>query len=159
TLRVEGDPKTDAPVRVFYTGSSTTTPVTESVTCTVGQDKKTIKIDIAPASRNPLTGFSADAYPEAFKALFLLFVLAAVLESALPILYNWRPFVENLNARAGRPVVSLAFALAFVHWFRLDLVTSLATLIRPDVTNLHGTGQILTAMVIAGGSAAVNNLM
>lgn len=89
----------------------------------------------------------------------MLFVLATVLESALAILFNWRPFVETFNARAVRPVVSLAFALAFVYMFGLDLVTALARLIRPDVSKLEGTGKFLTAMVIAGGSAAVNNLM
>jgi hypothetical protein len=176
TLRLDGDPKTGAPVRVFYKASDTAAAASESVLCTVGQAKSPIRIDITPkaasgsthnqnkdttdsGTRNPLSGFSNETYPEAFKALFLLFVLAAVLESALAILFNWRPFVETFNARAVRPVVSLAFALVFVYIFGLDLVTALAKLIRPDVPKLDGTGQILTAMVIAGGSAAVNNLM
>jgi hypothetical protein len=110
-------------------------------------------------TRNPVSGFSTEAYPEAFKALFLLFVLAIVLEMALAILFNWRPFVETFNSRAVKPVVSLAFATALVYMFQIDLVTSLAKLISPNVSPLDDTGRILTAMVIAGGSAGVNNLM
>ena len=53
----------------------------------------------------------------------------------------------------------MAFASALVYLFKIDLVTSLAKLISPKVPALDDTGRILTAMVIAGGSAAVNNLM
>jgi hypothetical protein len=113
----------------------------------------------AKNTRNPVSGFSDAAYPEAFKALFLLLVLAIVLEMALAILFNWRPFVETFNSRAVKPVVSLAFATALVYMFQIDLVTSLARLISPNVPALDDTGRILTAMVIAGGSAGVNNLM
>lgn len=176
TLRYDPDPRGAGAVKVFYKARETATPVIETVTCTVGQTKKTITIAITPkpasgpasnqekgttnaGTRNPVSGFSDETYPEAFKALFLLIVLAVVLESALAILFNWRPFVETFNARAVRPVVSLAFAAALVSMFDLDLVTALAKLIRPGISKLDGTGHILTAMVIAGGSAAVNNLM
>lgn len=175
-LRFDPDPKGTGPVKVFYKAKDTATGVSETVICAIGQTKKTVTIAITPkpasgsvpaqnksttdaGTRNPVSGFSDETYPEAFKALFLLFVLAAVLESALAILFNWRPFVETFNARAVRPPVSLVFALALVYVFDLDLVTALARLIRPDVPKLDGTGHILTAMVIAGGSAAVNNLM
>jgi hypothetical protein len=172
-LRTEGDPKGDAPVRLLYKAKDTTAAVSESVTCTVGDKKTPVTINITPKPsapaqtpnkdandpRNSTTNFSEAAYPEAFKALFLLFVLAALLESALAILFNWRPFVETFNARAVRPLVSLVFALVFVYMFRLDIVTGLAKLISPAVPELDDTGKILTAMVIAGGSAAVNNLM
>ncbi|MBV8048301.1 MAG: hypothetical protein JO171_14175, partial [Paludibacterium sp.] len=113
----------------------------------------------AAAGRNPVTGFSDDASPEAFKALFLLFVLATVLESALAIVFNWRPFAETFNARAVRPVVSFFVSLGIVVVFKLDVVSGLAKLITPGVPSLDVAGTILTAMVLAGGSAAVNNLM
>ena len=123
-----------------------------------GDQTKTANTGETP-KRSPTSGFSEEAYPEAFKALFLLFVVAIVLESALAILFNWRPFVETFNSRAVKPVVSMAFALALVYMFKIDLVTALAKLISPNVPALDQTGRILTAMVIAGGSAAVNNLM
>lgn len=157
-LRTKGDPKGDAAVQIFYKAKDTEAPVSEKLTCTVGTEKKEVAIDVKP-NRSATSGFSQEAYPEAFKALFLLFVIAIVLESALAILFNWRPFVETFNSRAVKPLVSMAFASALVYLFKIDLVTSLAKLISPNVPALDDTGRILTAMVIAGGSAAVNNLM
>ena len=152
-----GDSK-DAEVHIFYKAKDTSATVIENLTCTVGDQKQTVSIAVTP-KRSPTSGFSDEAYPQAFKALFLLLVLAIVLESALAILFNWRPFVETFNSRAVKPLVSLAFALALVYMFQIDLVTSLAKLISPNVPALDNTGRNLTAMVIAGGSAAVNNLM
>jgi hypothetical protein len=153
-LRTVGDANGDAPVQILYRAKHTTTVVTESLTCTVGTQKQSVSITVTPAS-----GFSTQAYPDAFKALFLLLVLAIFLESALAILFNWRPFVEIFNSRAVKPVVSLAFALFLVYKFRIDLISTLAKLINPTVPPLDDSGRILTAMVIAGGSSAVNNLM
>lgn len=157
-LRTKGDAKGDTAVQIFYKAKDTEAAVNENLTCTVGAEKREVTIDVTP-NRSAASGFSKEAYPEAFKALFLLLVLATVLESALAILFNWRPFVETFNSRAVKPVVSLAFAVALVYMFKIDLVTSLAKLISPGVPALDDTGRILTAMVIAGGSAAVNNLM
>ena len=159
-LRTEGDPAGTAPVKIFYKAKDTTTAASDSLTCTVGNEKKEIKIAVTPkAARNTTTEFSEAAYPEAVKALFLLLVLATVLESALAILFNWRPFVETFNSRAVKPVVSFVVSLAVVYMFDLDLMTTLAKLIQPNVPPLDNAGHVLTAMVIAGGSAAVNNLM
>jgi hypothetical protein len=101
-----------------------------------------------------------EVYEQGFKAIFLLFVLAVVLESALAVLFNWRPFVETFNARAVRPLVSFIVALVFVNWFDLDLVT---TLVNASTTTVDYKpalpGLVLTALVLAGGSAGVNNLL
>ena len=158
-LRTVGDATTDMPVRILYKAKDTTTAQTDNLTCVVGTQKTAVNVMVSPATRSNTTDFSPQAYPEAFKALFLLFVLAIFLESALAILFNWRPFVEPFNSRAVKPVVSLAFALLLVYNFQIDLITALAKLINPNVPALDDTGRILTAMVIAGGSAGVNNLM
>lgn len=175
TWRIDGEPKGDAAVRVLYKAKDTAPAGIETVTCAIGADRRVVSVTVTPkaaaappegpkpmtdaGSRNPISGFSDVTYPEAFKVLFLLFVLATVLESALAILFNWRPFVETFNARAVRPVVSLTFALALVIMFNIDLVTALAKLVSGNVPPPDATGKILTAMVIAGGSAAVNNLL
>jgi hypothetical protein len=161
TWRFDPEPKGDAAVRVLYRAKDTAPAGKEMVTCAIGADKRIVTVTVTRTMdpRSSVTSFSDLTYPEAFKALFLLFVLAAVLESALAILFNWRPFVETFNARAVRPVVSLVFALIVVFLFKIDIVTALAKLVSPNVPELDATGRILTAMVIAGGSAAVNNLM
>ena len=173
TWRIKPDDKDKTLVHVLYKANAVTAAVSEVVMC--GPDKKPFTISVVPpaagsnssssagsgdpGTRSSTTGFSNDAFGEAFKALFLLFVLATVLESALAILFNWRPFVETFNARAVRPVVSLAIALVLVFKFNLDIVSGLAKIISPTTLPLDAAGPILTAMVVAGGSAAVNNLM
>ncbi|PND38312.1 hypothetical protein C1O66_12785 [Paucibacter aquatile] len=159
TLRMTGDPSKEEPVHVFYKAAEAATAVSEKLTCATGSGERKLTIEVVPKGRNNTTGFSDEVYPEAFKALFLLLAVATVLESALAILFNWRPFVETLNARAVRPVVSLAASLFLVFQFKLDVVTGLAKLISPQVPALDWSGKILTAMVLAGGSAAVNHLM
>lgn len=153
-----GDSK-DGKVHILYKAKDTPTAGNDNLTCTADGKATTVTIAVTPPKRSATSNFSEEAYPEAFKALFLLFVLAVVLESALAILFNWRPFVETFNARAVRPVVSMVFSLIVVYMFKIDIVTALAKLITPSVPALDHTGRILTAMVIAGGSAGVNNLM
>jgi len=144
---------------VFYKAADAAVAVNEPLTCKFGTEERQLKIEVVPKGRNNATGFSDQVYPEVFKALFLLFAVATVLESALAILFNWRPFVETFNARAVRPVVSFIASLYLVFQFKLDIVTGLAKLVSSEVPPLDWTGKILTAMVLAGGSAAVNNLM
>lgn len=162
---IYGELRSDNPregeVRILYKAKDKSAG-DENLTCTASDGKQTTQTTVTievNLKRSSTSGISEEAYPEAFKVLFLLFVLAIILESALAILFNWRPFIETFNARAVRPLVSLGFALTLVYMFALDLVTSLAKLIRPDVPALDDTGKILTGMVIAGGSAAVNNIM
>ena len=89
----------------------------------------------------------------------MLFVLAVVLESSLAVIFNWRPFVETFNARAVRPVISFLVAYVFVVLFELDLMTKLVNVIKPSDYPPNTSGQLLTALMLAGGSAAVNNVL
>jgi hypothetical protein len=98
-------------------------------------------------------------YSAAIKAIFVLFVLAVVLESALAVVFNWRPFVETFNPRAVRPLVALVVALIVVKVFDLDITTSLVNAITGRPYGASPTGTILTALVIAGGSAGVNHML
>src|SRR5262245_10004454 len=100
-LRTDPTPPTpDKPVKILYKAKPTTAAVAEDLTCTSGTDKKPVKVSITPkpadptqttdaGPRNVISGFGELTYGDAFKALFLLFVLATVLESALAILFNW----------------------------------------------------------------------
>jgi hypothetical protein len=107
----------------------------------------------------PVVGFSGEVYSQSAKALFLLFVLAVLLESALALLFNWRPFVENLVPRAVRPMIAFVGALIFVKLFELDITASLMTSLNSVRFEPTLPGEILTAMVVGGGSAGVNNML
>jgi hypothetical protein len=98
--------------------------------------------------------------PESGQALVQLFVLAVLLESALALLFNWRPFVVYLDGRAVKPLVSFIAALVVVWTFRTDIF---AELLKAYGGDLSGSGltvsRILEAMVLAGGSSGVNTML
>jgi hypothetical protein len=126
----------------------------DQVVYTVGGKEQRLAVDI----RQP-SGLSGKAYEEGFKALFVLFVLAVLIESALAILFNWRPFVETFNPRAVRPLISVVVAYIFVESFDLDIVTNLVNVATDTAREHTSLGKALTAMIIAGGSAGVNTLL
>lgn len=126
---------------------------TDEVKYTVAGQPQQVTVNIREAS-----ALTEQAYQEGFKALFVLFVLAVLIESALAILFNWRPFVETFNARAVRPLVSVIVAYIFVEAFDLDIVTNLVNGATSAKYPPRLLGEVLTAMIIAGGSAGVNSL-
>jgi hypothetical protein len=99
--------------------------------------------------------------PESGKAIVKLFVLAALLESALALLFNWRPFVVSFDGRAVKPLVSLAVSLIVVLSFGLHTIEDLLKAYGGGELGRDGRffSQIIEAMIIAGGSSGVNNLL
>jgi hypothetical protein len=102
-----------------------------------------------------------DPLPQSAKVLLKLFVLAVILESALAILFNWRPFIATFDGRATKPLIALVVAFMLVKSLNLDVVGSLVR----TYTGYKGAAgdgwltSLLTAMVIAGGSAGVNRML
>ena len=128
----------------------------DTTAATAGTAKPDSAIASVPSPPKP----DAKVYEDTFKALFLLFVLAVILESALAVIFNWRPFVETLNARAVRPLVAFLAAYVLVSKFALDLVTTIANSADPKEPHpVSGVGKLVTALVLAGGSAGINNIL
>jgi hypothetical protein len=101
-----------------------------------------------------------DAVPESGKALVKMFVLALILESALALLFNWRPFIVYFDGRGVKTVVSLGVALVVTLVIKSDTFLELLKAYGVVVTeNSRWLTRIIEAMVLAGGSAGVNNLM
>ena len=100
-------------------------------------------------------------YQQAFKSLFVLFVLALLLESGLAVLFRWRPFLMYFDGRGVKTVVSVGFALLFVWSFDMDIVTDLVNAYSQRATPFQRgiEGFLITALIVAGGSAAVNNIL
>ena len=130
------------------------------------------KDELAPvhtktAEKLPATGGSAPPtltnealYPQSFRALFVLFVIATILESGLAVLFNWRPFIQLFDARGIRTVISVLFAWFFVSTFDLDIVTRLINVYSDNKDfKVAFPGLFITALVIAGGSSGVNSLL
>jgi hypothetical protein len=99
-------------------------------------------------------------YTTSFKALFVLMILAVVVESGLALIFRWKPFLAYFDSRSVNPLVAFAFSLIFVYLFKLDIVTTLINIYSaPNPPQpINWAGMILTAMIIAGGSAGVNRL-
>ena len=147
-----------ATYQLKYSADNTTEVRTDTLTYRIEGDATdhVVSLDIAPSAQ---VGFSGMVYEQSFRAIFLLFVLAVILESALAVIFNWRPFVENLNPRAVRPPIAFIVALIFVRFFDLDIATSLVNAVNNARYSSSLAGQILTALVIAGGSSGVNNML
>jgi hypothetical protein len=145
----------DQKFSLIYKADDTSERASDQMEYTIEGQAQTLTIQIEPRQLE----LDPKAYAEIFKALILLFMLAVVLESALAVLFNWRPFVETLNARAVRPVVSFLVGYLFVEQFNLDLMTSVVNAATTSAYPVSSTGKILTALVLAGGSAGVNNLL
>lgn len=108
---------------------------------------------------NPQNG--PGVLPESGQTIVKLFVLAALLESALALLFNWRPFVVTLDGRAVKPLLTFIAALVLVFAFGLDDLEELLEAYgsSPITGDGERVSQILEAMIIAGGSSGVNSLL
>lgn len=100
-----------------------------------------------------------DVYTLSFQALFTLFILAVLLESGLAIIFNWKLFVSTFDAKATKPLIAAIVASLFVFLYQLDIVTRLVNNYLDKKYPISLAGELLTALVIAGGSAGVNRLL
>ncbi|RWE78114.1 hypothetical protein [Mesorhizobium sp.] len=92
-----------------------------------------------------------------------MLVIAVVLESAFAVIFNWRVFLEFFDGRGIRTVVMFIGGWIVATLFHQDFVGSLfdAYLGATKSNAQHTTWgtQFLTALVLAGGSASVNQLL
>lgn len=102
-----------------------------------------------------------DVYNAAFRTLFIAFVIAVLLESGLAVLFNWRPFLVVFDGRGVRAPISFAIAFLLLRGFDLDLLTRLVNVYSQRTPPFDDSffGYVISALVIAGGSAAVNNVL
>lgn len=94
------------------------------------------------------------------KAVFAAFVLAVLLESALALIFNWRPFVRQFDGRGVRTVISFALSCLLVSRVDLDLLRQFSAASGAGAeSGSDPLGYALTAMIVAGGSSGVNTLL
>lgn len=103
------------------------------------------------------------ATSHAFAILFQAFVLALLLEQAFALFFNWRLIQEFMVGRAWRTPIMVATAYFLVRECNLDLVASLIAVYGPQPTPTapYSTSltQLVAAMILAGGSVGVNQIM
>lgn len=142
---------TTDPKGLTYTAPEVDTTFTETVKFKDGETPRTIDITVVPTQ----------VYSSAFKTLFLLFVIAILLESALAIIFNWRVFIAFFDGRGMRTLVSIALSLVVVFSFNLDALTDLIKAYSGGNVSKGASwlGQFITALILAGGSSGVNNIL
>jgi hypothetical protein len=99
-----------------------------------------------------------------FAALTQLFVLAVLLENAFALLFNWRVFLAYFSLRGVRSIIMVVVAYLVVTQFHLDIVASLIAVYRstPEATvspSSEFLSTLITSLIVAGGSAGVNNVL
>ncbi len=97
---------------------------------------------------------SAVAVGELGEVLVVFLVLAVIFEVALTPVFNWRWFLIWCEGRGYKVPITFGLAL-YIFWsYDLDIVRDvLVALGHP--ANFSFTGQVLTALLIAGGSDGV----
>jgi len=154
------------------------------VTATDDRDKTTVLIYVAPATARDGETVKANYsvgnvgkqaavtirqaaptlsdprfYGASFKAVFVLFILAVLVESGLALIFHWRPYIDNLDSRSANPIVAFLFSFLFVEAFQLDVTQSLVNVYSGTNYPAGTAGSILTALIIAGGSAGVRRIL
>lgn len=117
---------------------------------------------VVNTTADPLRDAAANAafYGEAVRAIVLLFVLAILIESALAVIFHWRLFLEFFSGRGVRTLVQIAVSALVVRTFQVDVFHKLL-----NSYGLNGLPENdpvsfwLTALILAGGSAGVYNLL
>ncbi|MGO7273029.1 hypothetical protein [Rhizobium ruizarguesonis] len=128
-----------------------------SVVYSIGTDKYSVIIQVS-ATPEPDSATLASAAT----MLGQMLVIAIIMESAFAVIFNWRVFLEFFDGRGVRTVVMFIGGWIVATVLHQDFVGSLFDIyLRTGGGNdQHSTWitQVLTALVLAGGSASVNQL-
>jgi hypothetical protein len=99
-------------------------------------------------------------YKASISALTQLLVMAVLLESAFALIFSWRVFRTYFSLNGTRTVVMVAVSIATVWTFPyLDLVARLMAAFQGQAQSSIWVSQLITALILAGGSSGVNNVM
>lgn len=113
----------------------------------------------APAAQTNVALGNEDILENSLSALTMLFVLAVLLENAFALIFNWRVFQAFFSDRGMRTLVMAGVSILLVYQLDIDIVAALiAAYTRDAAPNGHVT-RIVTALILAGGSGGVHNLM
>ena len=86
--------------------------------------------------------------------LFVLLVLSVVFEVALTPIFKWRVFLTHFEGKGVKTPVTVLLALLVFWAYDLDVIRDLLVALGYAAKKTFG-GQLLTALVIAGGSDGV----
>lgn len=101
-----------------------------------------------------------DVYTKSLRALTMLFVVAVLLENAFAIIFNWRIFLTYFSLRGVKTPIMIIVSFIIVTLFDLDILAALINAYQAPPGNASGfMSSFVTALILAGGSAGVHNIM
>lgn len=115
--------------------------------------------DSAAVSSNLLALGDSAIYSKSLAALTILFVVAVLLENAFAVIFNWRVFLTYFSLRGVKTLVMVIVSLVVVNVFDLDVVASLVAAYRNTAAVSGTASRFVTALILAGGSSGVYNIM
>lgn len=142
---------------LVYLAPSDLSDFRDDVSYKLDGESKALKISV---NAGVMKFGNEEVYERSFQAIFILFILAVVVESGLQLIFRWRPYVRNFDTSGVNALVAFGFSFLLVQMFNLDIATQLVNAYTsPAITYPSSTvGSLLTAMIIAGGSAGVNRV-
>ncbi len=99
-------------------------------------------------------GSGSGSMDEAGRVLFVFLVLSVVFEVALTPIFNWRMFMAHFEGKGYKTPITVVLAFIVFWGYGLDIISELLTALGKPTGKSVG-GQILTALLIAGGSSGV----
>jgi len=111
------------------------------------------------ATDNPLVLGKQEIYEQSLAALTQLFVIALLMESAFATIFNWRVFLAYFSRTGVKTLVMIVASLVVVNVFEADILASLLSAYKAVPVPSGPVSRLVTALILAGGSAGVYNLM
>ncbi len=99
-----------------------------------------------------------EIYEKSLAALTMLFVIAVLLESAFALVFSWRVFLTYCSLTGVKTIVMLVISWIVVYCFDVDILAGLINVYREKPMGSLPVSKLITAMILAGGSAAVNKI-
>jgi len=116
-----------------------------------------------PSPGNPLIN-NSQLYSASMAALTMLFVIAVLLENAYAVIFSWRVFLTYFSLPGVKTIIMVVSSLIIVWTFKIDVVSNLIAVYKTTPGNpaqpvSNGFTVFITALILAGGSAGINQIM
>jgi len=102
-------------------------------------------------------GDGNDSMNRVGRVVLVFLVLSVVFEVALTPIFNWRVFMARFDGKGYKTPITVVLAFVVFWGYGLDIIRDLLVALnyQPEGADPSVGGQILTALLIAGGSSGV----
>ena len=131
----------------------------KGVTGGAGQTGSTGQTGAGQVGETDSPVLAGSVYQKAATALTMMFGLAVLLESAFALIFSWRVFLTYFSVSGVKTIIMFIVSWLVVAQFHMDILNSLVGAFNDEHRKSEALSKVITAMILAGGSTAVNNVM